>query len=52
MIAQGDQQEEPSCRENFECSFPDAPPYADLVLDAFGPRRMMWGGDWPPVSDR
>jgi L-fuconolactonase len=22
-------------------------PYADLVLDAFGPRRLMYGSDWP-----
>ncbi|WP_187969590.1 amidohydrolase family protein [Aquibium microcysteis] len=22
-------------------------PYAELVLDAFGPRRVMWGSDWP-----
>lgn len=32
--------------------FRDVPPYADLVLEAFGPRRMMWGSDWPPVSSR
>ncbi len=22
-------------------------PYADVLLDAFGPRRLMWGSDWP-----
>jgi L-fuconolactonase len=22
-------------------------PYADLVVDAFGPDRVMWGSDWP-----
>jgi L-fuconolactonase len=22
-------------------------PYADLVIDAFGPDRVMWGSDWP-----
>jgi len=22
-------------------------PYADLVIDAFGPERVMWGSDWP-----
>ncbi|MEM0946748.1 MAG: amidohydrolase family protein [Pseudomonadota bacterium] len=22
-------------------------PYADCVLDAFGPGRVMWGSDWP-----
>jgi L-fuconolactonase len=24
-------------------------PYADLVIDAFGPDRVMWGSDWPVV---
>ena len=22
-------------------------PYADVVLEAFGPERVMWGSDWP-----
>jgi L-fuconolactonase len=22
-------------------------PYADHILDAFGPRRVIWGSDWP-----
>ncbi len=22
-------------------------PYADLVINAFGPERVMWGSDWP-----
>ncbi len=22
-------------------------PYAELVIDAFGPERVMWGSDWP-----
>ena len=22
-------------------------PYANLVIDAFGPGRVMWGSDWP-----
>lgn len=22
-------------------------PYAELVLDAFGPERLIWGSDWP-----
>jgi L-fuconolactonase len=22
-------------------------PYVDVLLDAFGPRRLMWGSDWP-----
>ncbi|MBC6468299.1 amidohydrolase family protein [Actinomadura alba] len=25
----------------------DLRPYADVVLDAFGPRRLMFGSDWP-----
>ncbi|MFZ1752780.1 MAG: amidohydrolase family protein [Caldilineaceae bacterium] len=32
--------------------FRDVPVFADGVLEAFGPRRMMWGSDWPPVSSR
>ncbi|HRJ45205.1 MAG TPA: amidohydrolase family protein, partial [Caldilineaceae bacterium] len=32
--------------------FRDVPVFADRVLEAFGPRRMMWGSDWPPVSSR
>ncbi len=32
--------------------FVDVPPFADWVLEAFGPQRMMWGSDWPPVSSR
>lgn len=22
-------------------------PYVDVLLDSFGPERMVWGGDWP-----
>lgn len=25
----------------------DLRPYADTVLDAFGPDRLMFGSDWP-----
>ncbi|MGN0854552.1 MAG: amidohydrolase family protein [Kiritimatiellia bacterium] len=25
----------------------DFRPYLEIVLDAFGPRRVMWGSDWP-----
>ena len=28
------------------------PPVARLALDAFGPERLMWGSDFPPVSGR
>ncbi len=24
-------------------------PYADHVLNCFGPERLMWGSDWPPA---
>ena len=27
-------------------------PMADMALEAFGARRMMWGSDFPPVSSR
>ncbi|MBI2940019.1 MAG: amidohydrolase [Chloroflexi bacterium] len=27
-------------------------PFARLALEAFGPRRVMWGSDFPPVSGR
>jgi L-fuconolactonase len=32
--------------------FTDIPPWVDMTLEAFGPRRMMWGSDYPPVSSR
>jgi L-fuconolactonase len=32
--------------------FAEVPPLADMALEAFGPRRMMWGSDFPPVSSR
>jgi L-fuconolactonase len=25
-------------------------PYADVLLEAFGPARLMWGSDWPVVN--
>jgi L-fuconolactonase len=27
-------------------------PVLDMALESFGPSRMMWGSDWPPVSSR
>jgi L-fuconolactonase len=30
----------------------EAPPLIEIALDAFGPQRMMWGSDYPPVSNR
>jgi len=32
--------------------FTDVPPVARMVVDAFGPQRVMWGSDYPPVSTR
>lgn len=32
--------------------YTDVIPFAQLALEAFGPRRMMWGSDFPPVSGR
>lgn len=30
---------------------PDAlKPYVDVLLDAFGPQRLMWGSDWPVLT--
>jgi L-fuconolactonase len=28
------------------------PPLLEMVYEAFGPERMMWGSDYPPVSGR
>ena len=35
-----------------EFGFDETPPLIDMALEAFGPRRMMWGSDFPPVSNR
>ena len=35
-----------------EFRFHDTPPLVEMAYDAFGPRRMMWGSDFPPVSNR
>ncbi len=32
--------------------FDHTPPLIEMAYDAFGPRRMMWGSDFPPVSNR
>ena len=32
--------------------FAHIPPLADMALEAFGPQRIMWGSDYPPVSSR
>ena len=31
-------------------SVPLVQPYVDHLLQAFGPDRMLWGGDWPVVN--
>ncbi len=33
-------------------AFDHTPPLIEMAYDAFGPRRMMWGSDYPPVSNR
>jgi L-fuconolactonase len=33
-------------------AFEHTPPLIELAYDAFGPQRMMWGSDYPPVSGR
>ena len=35
-----------------EFRFDDTPPLVEMAYGAFGPRRMMWGSDFPPVSNR
>ncbi|MBI1928235.1 amidohydrolase, partial [Candidatus Poribacteria bacterium] len=32
--------------------FQHVPPFARMVVEAFGPQRVMWGSDYPPVSCR
>ncbi|MCE2431740.1 MAG: amidohydrolase [Candidatus Latescibacteria bacterium] len=32
--------------------FDPIPPLADMTIEAFGPQRVMWGSDYPPVSRR
>ena len=28
------------------------PPYVQMAYDTFGPQRMIWGSDWPRVTNR
>ncbi|MEE8442551.1 MAG: amidohydrolase family protein [Dehalococcoidia bacterium] len=35
-----------------ELGFDEVPPMLEMAYEAFGPRRMMWGSDYPPVSGR
>ena len=32
--------------------FEEVPPLMEMAYEAFGPRRMMWGSDYPPVGGR
>ena len=32
--------------------FEEIPPLMDMACEAFGPDRMMWGSDFPPVAGR
>ena len=32
--------------------FEDVPPLIEMAIDAFGPTRLMWGSDFPPVASR
>lgn len=32
--------------------FAHIPPLAEMTIEAFGPQRVMWGSDYPPVSSR
>ena len=32
--------------------FANVPPMIDMALEAFGPKRMLWGSDYTPVSSR
>lgn len=33
-----------------EWSTPDLRPYVDVLFETFGPRRLLWGSDWPVVE--
>ena len=47
----GEIAERPAPLQN-EFRFDNVPPLIEMARDAFGPRRMMWGSDYPPVSGR
>ena len=32
--------------------FENIPPLIEMAIDAFGPSRLMWGSDFPPVASR
>ncbi len=35
-----------------EFGFEEIPPLMDMAYEAFGPERMMYGSDYPPVGHR
>ena len=35
-----------------EFRFDDTPAFVEMILEAFGPQRTMWGSDYPPVGNR
>jgi L-fuconolactonase len=37
-------------RNSGHCSQSDLRRVFDVVIDAFGPRRLMWGSDWPVLN--
>ena len=37
---------------NAKFQFEFTPPIVEMILEAFGPSRTMWGSDYPPVSNR
>jgi L-fuconolactonase len=47
----GEISERPAALEP-DFKFDHTPPLIEMAYDAFGPRRMMWGSDYPPVSGR
>jgi hypothetical protein len=32
--------------------FENIPPLIEMAIDAFGPHRLMWGSNYPPVAGR
>ena len=32
--------------------FDHTPPFVEMILEAFGPQRVMWGSDYPPAGSR
>ena len=32
--------------------FENVPPLIEMAIEAFGPQRLMWGSDFPPVAGR